>query len=172
MEEYVFYEITNSYWISNLGRIYSLKSNKFLKSYLRSGYPTVSFQEKNFRIHRLLGQFFIPNPENLPIINHKDGNKTNNLNNLEWSTYEENTRHAWRLNLCKVNKVFGKHNGASRGITQLDLHGRELMKFDCIVEAKNWVEENELGTGRGITKCLSGSRKKAYGFKWVYTPPK
>ena len=56
---------------------------------------------ETIRIHRAVAQAFIPNSLNLPIINHKDGNKSNNvIANLEWTTYKENTAHAYRNGLA------------------------------------------------------------------------
>jgi len=92
------------YMISNLGRVWSEYTKKYIKPHLRSkdkgkAYLKVSLYNidgtKTFSMHRLLAETFIPNPDNKCCINHKDGNKTNNhLANLEWVTYSENTQHA------------------------------------------------------------------------------
>lgn len=72
------------------------------------GYPVVNINNdmgKNrcMRIHRLMALQYIPNPNNLPIVNHKDGNKTNfKLDNLEWVTIQENVTHA--IEVIKVDK--------------------------------------------------------------------
>lgn len=70
----------------------------------RSNYATVSYtdngKQKHFLVHRLVGEAFIPNPENKPEINHIDGNpKNNDVNNLEWVTRKENVVHAYRTGL-------------------------------------------------------------------------
>lgn len=60
---------------------------------------------KKYSLHRLLAEAFIPNPDAKPVVNHKDGDKTNNsLDNLEWATQSENQKHAYRLGLQKPFK--------------------------------------------------------------------
>lgn len=95
------------YQISNLGNVKSFKrvsKGELLKPVYRKGYATVTLSKngisKIHSIHRLIATAFIPNPDNLPIINHIDGNKTNNdLSNLEWCTQLENMRHAFKTGL-------------------------------------------------------------------------
>ncbi len=65
-----------------------------------AGYATVKMPDKNRMVHRLVAEAFIPNPENKPMVNHKDGNKrNNNVSNLEWVTAQENSAHAWSYGL-------------------------------------------------------------------------
>ena len=97
------------YQISNLGNVKSFKSvskNKILKPVLRKGYATVILRKnkvnKIHSIHRLLATAFISNSDNLPEVNHIDGNKlNNNLSNLEWCTHLENMRHAFNSGLVE-----------------------------------------------------------------------
>lgn len=81
------------YKVSNLGNVYSNYVNRNLKGgYTLDGYRYVALRKNNVRknnlVHRLVAEAFIPNPDNLPIINHKDENPhNNNVNNLEWCDY-------------------------------------------------------------------------------------
>lgn len=82
------------------GKCFSHKTNKFLKASLLNDYLSYNLtypdgKKRRTRVHRMVAEAFIPNPENLPIVNHKDGNKrNNNIDNLEWVTVKQNTQHA------------------------------------------------------------------------------
>lgn len=89
--------------VSNLGNVFSKRTNKILKQFIHdSGYVYLSTKigGRNgkcycFKVHRLVAEAFIPNPDNKPEVNHIDLNKLNNFaDNLEWSTSKENTKHA------------------------------------------------------------------------------
>ncbi len=114
------------YQISNYGTIKSvthyiidekgnqrLMKGKILKQTLdrKNGYLSVSLMKKGkkrtFRIHKLVANTFIPNPDKLPQVNHIDGNKENNyVGNLEWCSCKDNIQHAWKN---KLNYVSEKH---------------------------------------------------------------
>lgn len=122
------------YMISNKGRVISLGrksvfksknqygefevervvSPRILSASDRQGYKAVVLYSKDgepkpFLVHRLVITAFIPNPQNKPCVNHKDGNPSNNrLSNLEWCTYGENISHAYENNLN--SRVGEKHN--------------------------------------------------------------
>lgn len=87
------------YQISNTGEIYSCRSKKILKQTVdKKGYKRICLylngNIKNFQVHRLIAIAFIPNPNNYPIINHKDENPLNNeVDNLEWCTYKYNNNY-------------------------------------------------------------------------------
>lgn len=94
------------YDVSDHGRFYNNKFNRFIKPRKNSaGYLNVTFCidgiQKYYKAHRLVAEAFIPNPLGLPVINHKDGDKTNNhVNNLEWCTQSENRIHAVNVLGC------------------------------------------------------------------------
>jgi len=97
----------NMYAVSRCGKIFSYHSGKEkeLKPAIKKGYKTVDLYGKEHKtrtIHRLVAKAFIPNPENLPQINHEDGDKLNNNDwNLSWTTPKGNTQHALRTGLSK-----------------------------------------------------------------------
>lgn len=113
------------YQVSNLGDVRSLKyaggnKVKMLKQATVNGYKRVSLVKngkgKNYLVHRLVAIAFIPNPDNLPIVNHKNEDKTNNnVNNLEWCTQEYNINYGTRNERASEsmrgenNPCYGKH---------------------------------------------------------------
>lgn len=103
------------YIIYDDGRCYSNLSNKFLSPKMTVKYPTyhlrIDGKSKTVMIHRMVAETFISNPENKPIVNHKDGDTHNyHISNLEWVTNSENTKHAYDTGLImKSNQVANKY---------------------------------------------------------------
>ena len=95
------------YFVSNYGQVFSAKSNRLLKPNIsKPGYHIYFLSDngskKGFLAHRLVCQAFKPNPLNKAEVNHLDANKANNhVDNLEWCTKAENTRHAMENKLYK-----------------------------------------------------------------------
>lgn len=123
----------------------------------KSGYIHVNLRgrgRKVFSIHRLVALHFIPNPENKPEVNHKDGVKTNNhKSNLEWSTNQENITHSWETGL---NNHFGEKHPNSKFTESQILEIREN---------KNNLTQRELGEIYGtcqgvISKIMLKTRWK------------
>lgn len=108
MTKLIIDNIKTDYDINELGEIYSHKTNKILTGTIyNTGYKmvrlTIEGKKKGYAIHRLVAQTFIPNPDNLPVVNHKDGNKLNNhMNNLEWVSQSKNRQHAIQTKVSKL----------------------------------------------------------------------
>ena len=154
-----------NYLIYNDGRVFSKKTNKFLKSIPNNkGYHKIKIDKKTFSIHRLVAEYFIPNPLKLSQVNHKDGNKNNNnYINLEWCTNSENMKHAFENNLNSISKE--RIEKAKKKIIQYDLKtNKEIKIFDSADDI-----EKELGIHHGnIAGVCKGRRKSAGGFGWKY----
>lgn len=93
------------YSVSNFGRVKNNNTDKVLKGYTDfKGYQRVCIHcrgegiRKDLKVHRLVAEAFVPNPDNKPQVNHIDGNKQNNAaSNLEFCTNQENQLHAYRV---------------------------------------------------------------------------
>lgn len=103
--------IKGLYYISNRGDFYSTFTKKLLKPQKdHKGYLYVEIGRKKYKIHRLVAEYFIPNPNNLPQVNHIDCNKANNnVNNLEWCTNRDN--YEWALKMGTFSKEFLEYKG-------------------------------------------------------------
>lgn len=108
---------------------------KMLKTHLNSsGYPVLRLsnltngKREMVRLHRLLAEHFIPNPEHKPEVNHIDGNKANfTLSNLEWVTPKENRKHAWDAGL-RTRKHLPIHYGENKVNAKLTRYKVKEMK--------------------------------------------
>ena len=150
------------YQVSNLGNVYGVKrKHQIAKNDNGNGYLYVRLSKngkvKNHYIHRLVAIAFIPNPTNLPEVNHKDENKQNNtVENLEWCDDIYNTNYGTaRERMIKAQ---------SKPVNQYKLNGDFIKSWNSIAKI-----ESALGFSRGnISKCCSGKYKTAYSYKWRY----
>lgn len=148
------------YKVSNFGRIKSLLFNreKILKTrYNKTGYELVNLRNKTFRVHSLVAQAFIPNPNNYSEINHKDENKmNNNVSNLEWCDRKYNCRYGSLPH--KVSERFRK----SVICYPPSKIGKTYFKSLLDAERKTGIDHSS------ISKCCRGKVKTAGGFHWEY----
>lgn len=151
-----------TYWISNLGRVMSKKWGRMriLKPVrISKGYLVVDLSMHNVRtkglIHRLVAEAFIPNPDDLPEVNHIDEDKTNNcVYNLEWCTREYN--HAYGT--ARERNVAPRR----QAVLQIDLlTGEVVAEYPSATVA-------EVRVGQGVFMCLAGHSKTSHGYKWRY----
>lgn len=143
-----------------------------VRLYIEGRRPTI-------KVHRAVAKAFIPNPENKPEVNHKDGNKENNrVDNLEWSTPGENTAHAYNTGLKEKTREWCRKMGSTVGKAALAID-REKRKTPVIAtrvsdgavfEFSSQCEAAEkTGTPQpNILKVLKGHRKTANGYVFTY----
>lgn len=111
----------------------------------------------NKYIHRLVAEAFIPNPENLPEVNHKSENKyDNSVENLEWATHKDNCNYGTRTQRSAENH--------SKPINQYDLHGNFIKSWNSATEIERVLNLSS----SNISKCCRDVTKTAYGFIWRY----
>ncbi|MBU3205583.1 HNH endonuclease [Clostridium algidicarnis] len=164
------------YQVSNIGRVkrigtyknQSMKewdSDKVLKPATKSnGYMFVGLSKygkvSHRHIHRLVAEVFIPNPLNKPTVNHKDGDRSNNIvENLEWATYSENNIHS-----IKVLKRDSKNSSDSRPVLQFDKEGNFIKEYPSMREAQRQTGIDAIDKVCNHYKY----RKTAGGYKWEY----
>ena len=172
----------NRYMVSNLGRVktigftYTLygklqiKPDHILRTISRKdGYCKINLggygKQKTLNLHRLVATAFVPNPNNYPIINHKDENPTNNCSdNLEWCTYKYNNNYGTFKE--KHSIAFKNYPKFSKPIIQMTLEGKYIQEFPSIAEAARQLGVNYVN----ISDYLNNQNKRnhAYGYKWKF----
>lgn len=150
------YDFTGKYQISNLGRVRNIRTGRILKpnknnrGYTQIGLP-INKKPKQFLVHRLVATAFIPNPNNLPVVNHKDENPNNNrVENLEWCTEKYNIQYSTARKIICIE--------------------RPDLIFNSIREASEWYQK-ETGGGSIISRigdCCKGIIKHVNGYHWIF----
>lgn len=111
------------YAVSRCGKVMNVKTKRILKPSLRHGYPSVDIGGKSRVIHRLVAEAWIENPDNLPQVNHIDGNKENNdVDNLQWCDASWNKKHSWDIGTSVVTAA--KREASRRNMEQYHLTRR------------------------------------------------
>ncbi len=171
------------YAVSNFGRVASLgepflcqgrmcrrapqiikpRSDKSKLGYLRVVLSDGNGQRKSFSVHRLVAMAFIPNPENLPFINHKDENpKNNRAENLEWCTQQYNNNYG--THNARMAKTIHETAYQRRQVVQLSPEGRLIAIYESIQEGAD-----TLGISRtSISICCRNKNRTGHGFQWMY----
>ena len=172
------------YQVSNLGRVRSLdmvlegrnwqssgpfeyqRSGKVLKPLKkRNGYYQVCLRHdgkpKYFSIHRLVALAFIPNPNKLPCVNHKDEDKANNVvSNIEWCTQKYNSNYGTRKERLREYSI----NNVMRPVVQYDMEGNVIDTFESLTDAANKTGIPNADIG-GVCK---GRRKSTHGYVFKF----
>lgn len=145
------------YAVTEDGQVWSYKTKRFLKSKISRGYEQVVFsvenQQKTFSVHRLVAMAYIPNPEELPQVGHKDDNPSNNcVENLYWTNALENNSRAHRTNIISNQR-------------KKQVFCQELNRvFTSMEEAAEELKIN----AKGISNCCCGKAKTCGGYHWRY----
>lgn len=160
------------YQVSNTGRVRnsSYKGTGRIRNMSpcsdKDGYQTVCLtsldgKQKSYRVHRLVAQVFIYNPDNLEQVNHLDENKANNsVDNLEWCTSKQNNNYGHRNERMSRSK----RNTNCRAVRQCDKNGVIIRVWPSLSELKRTFGYD---TGLISSRCR-GKGETAYGYRWEY----
>ena len=154
------------YQVSGTGEVRSLISNRILVKCNTGKYLQVTLckdgKQKNFLVHRLVAEAFIPNPNNKPEVNHKSEVKTDNrVENLEWIWHKDNINHGTRTKRASETRKKGEK---SKTVLQFSLDGTLIREWSSASEVQRQLNFHETN----IASCCIGKRKSAHGFIWKY----
>lgn len=155
------YPLNTNYLVTMDGKIYSKGRKKFLTPKINwDGYHRIQIWKnqkcKYVSWHRVVAETYLPNPNNHPVVNHKNGIKDDNrVDNLEWCTQQENIRHSWENGFSKSN----------RPVDMLDMSGNYIRTFNSALDAGKYLDCHP----SGITKCSQGHLKHCKQYKWRYS---
>lgn len=171
------------YLVSNYGRVKSFKMKHERIMRLRKdkdGYMLITLHNNNHvttkKVHRLVAQAFIPNPENLPQVNHKDENKANNIvDNLEWCTCKYNINYGahtqkvantqrGRKHTCEHIQKIRENAINKRKVKMLSLDGKVIKRFKSASDAGRYVN----GNTTNVIAVIKGRSQTYKGYLFAY----
>lgn len=140
-------QIHDGYFITSCGRVWSYKTNRFLKPADNGvGYNYVVLREnkksKNYLVHRLVAETYLPNPNNLDTVDHINGNKKDNrLSNLQWMTNKDNNakRTGKKVKCIETGEIFNSCSDAARAINRdISTLSKQLRKGRSYCGGYHW----------------------------------
>lgn len=161
------------YQISNQGRLWSIRRQTIMTQHIKKdGYYEVVLTAKNGkkkyeRIHRLVALAFLDNPNCYPVVNHKDGNKTNNCaDNLEWCSIAQNTKHAYDNDLGGFKDLLKRNCEKAREVNlktyEIYYKGEFIASVRGLEEASKIAKCNE----KTIRNCIKENRSSRSGYSF------
>ena len=152
------------YEVSDKGEIRNRATKRMCKPYVRkNGYAHYTWAKGTVMIHRMVAKAFIPNPDGLPQVNHKNFNKSDNrVENLEWCTAQYNTQHAHKGGRCLQT-----HKWNMRPVVMLNDDGMEINRFDAIKDAAAFLGVEHHRAVANIMRAAKNDQR-GYGYKWKY----
>lgn len=175
--------------------LYDISSHGHIRSYVLSDPPTKLAEaemnttgylviclhkngiQKTYRIHRLVAKAFIDNPDDLPVVNHKDEDKHNNhVSNLEWCSIAYNNNYGTRLAKASRSnrgnpKRMGKNSGAHKAASVIDVFDKK--SGDFLFTVKGTAEMLAKGLEpSSVSKCITGAMKSSHGMTYKERIPR
>lgn len=163
MEQWKIIEGFENYSVSNTGKVKNNRTNYVIKSWVNRGYEFVRLHSKvlggfrGVRVHRLVANAFIPNPDNLPMVNHKDEDKTNNcVDNLEWCNN-------------KYNLNYGTRNQRISDKLKVSMIGNNRRGYSVIIDGVEYQSIKDASINTGVSRNALYKKQPEYkGHKIQY----